>query len=89
MDSLLGKLPELFKNEKQLRDIWSNPLTRKELLEYTRTEKLDKLFILASQMDTLAFKSVQQLESLIAQKAELERDLGLLNERLSRLNEEK
>ena len=33
MDSLLGKLPELFKNEKQLRDIWSNPLTRKELLE--------------------------------------------------------
>ena len=64
-------------------------MTRKELLEYARTEKLDKLFILASQMDTLAFKSVQQLESLIAQKAELERDLGLLNERLSRLNEEK
>ena len=64
-------------------------MTRKELLEYTRTEKLEKLFILASQMDTLAFKSVQQLESLIAQKAELERDLGLLNERLSRLNEEK
>ncbi len=64
-------------------------MTRKELLEYTRTEKLDKLFILASQMDTLAFKSVQQLESLIAQKTELERDLGLLNERLSRLNEEK
>lgn len=64
-------------------------MTRKELLEYSRTEKLDKLFILASQMDTLAFKSVQQLESLIAQKAELERDLGLLNERLSRLNEEK
>ena len=64
-------------------------MTRKELLEYTRSEKLDKLFILASQMDTLAFKSVQQLESLIAQKAELERDLGLLNERLSRLNEEK
>ena len=64
-------------------------MTRKELLEYIRTEKLDKLFILASQMDTLAFKSVQQLESLIAQKAELERDLGLLNERLSRLNEEK
>ena len=64
-------------------------MTRRELLEYTRTEKIDKLFILASQMDTLAFKSVQQLESLIAQKAELERDLGLLNERLSRLNEEK
>jgi len=64
-------------------------MTRKELLEYTRSEKLDKLFILASQMDTLAFKSVQQLESLIAQKAELERELGLLDERLAKLNEEK
>ena len=41
-------------------------MTRKELLEYTRSEKLDKLFILASQMDTLAFESVEQLESLIA-----------------------
>lgn len=64
-------------------------MTRKELLEYTRSEKLDKLFILASQMDTLAFKSVQQLESLIAQKTELERELGLLDERLAKLNEEK
>ena len=64
-------------------------MTRKELLEYTRSEKLDKLFILASQMDTLAFKSVEQLESLIAQKAELERELGLLDERLAKLNEEK
>lgn len=64
-------------------------MTRKELLEYTRSEKLDKLFILASQMDTLAFKSVEQLESLIAQKAELERELGLLDERLAKLNKEK
>ncbi len=64
-------------------------MTRKELLEYTRSEKLDKLFILASQMDTLAFKSVEQLESLIAQKAELERELGRLDERLAKLNEEK
>lgn len=64
-------------------------MTRKELLEYTRSEKLDKLFILASQMDTLAFKSVEQLESLIAQKTELERELGRLDERLAKLNEEK
>ena len=64
-------------------------MTRKELLEYTRSEKLDKLFILASQMDTLAFESVEQLESLIAQKAELERELGRLDERLAKLNEEK
>jgi len=64
-------------------------MTRKELLEYTRSEKLDKLFILASQMDTLGFESVEQLESLIAQKTELERELGRLAERLAKLNEEK
>jgi type I restriction enzyme R subunit len=32
MESLFGKLPELFKNEQELRTIWSNPLTRKILL---------------------------------------------------------
>lgn len=64
-------------------------MTRKELLEYSRSEKLDKLFLLVSQMDTLAFESVEQLESLIAQKTELERELGRLDERLAKLNEEK
>ena len=64
-------------------------MTRKELLEYTRSEKLDKLFLLVSQMDTLAFESVEQLESLLAQKSELERELGLLDERLAKLNQEK
>lgn len=64
-------------------------MTRKELLEYTRTEKLDKLFILASQIDTLSFETAQQFESINIQRAELERDLSLLDERLSRLNEEK
>lgn len=64
-------------------------MTRKELLEYTRTEKLDKLFLLASQIDTLSFETAQQFESINIQRAELERDLGLLDERLSRLNEEK
>ena len=64
-------------------------MTRKELLEYSRAEKLDKLFLLVSQMDTLAFESVEQLESLLAQKSELERELGQLDERLAKLNEEK
>jgi hypothetical protein len=64
-------------------------MTRKELLEYTRSEKLDKLFLTVSQMDTLAFESVEQLESLVAQKTELERELGRLDERLAKLNEEK
>jgi type I restriction enzyme R subunit len=33
LNSLYGKLPGLFKNEKELRKIWSNPITRKILLE--------------------------------------------------------
>ena len=33
MESLFGKLPQLFKNEEELRTIWSNPLTRRTLLE--------------------------------------------------------
>ena len=63
-------------------------MTRKELLEYSRTEKLDKLFLLVSQMDTLAFESVEQLESLMSQKLELERELNKIDERLAKLNQE-
>ena len=33
MENLFGKLPDLFKNEEELRVLWSNPLTRKTLLE--------------------------------------------------------
>ena len=33
LNSLFGKLPDLFKSEDELRRIWSNPLTRKSLLE--------------------------------------------------------
>lgn len=33
LNNLYGTLPDLFKDEKQLRDIWSNPQTRKVLLE--------------------------------------------------------
>ncbi len=64
-------------------------MTRKELLEYSRAEKLDKLFLLASQMDTLAFESVEQLESLMSQKLELERELNQIDERLAKLDQEK
>ena len=63
-------------------------MTRKELLEYTRAEKLDKLFLLVSQMDTLAFESVEQLESLMSQKLELERELNKIDEGLAKLNQE-
>ncbi len=37
MENLFGELPKLFKSEEELRRIWSNPMTRKALLE-----KLDK-----------------------------------------------
>jgi type I restriction enzyme R subunit len=33
MNSLFGKLPEFFKDENELREIWSNPVTRKTFLE--------------------------------------------------------
>ncbi|MEI7584555.1 type I restriction endonuclease subunit R [Runella sp.] len=33
MDNLFGKMPDLFQNEEELRTLWSNPLTRKTLLE--------------------------------------------------------
>lgn len=33
LNSLYGKLPELFKSEEELRRIWANPITRKALLE--------------------------------------------------------
>jgi type I restriction enzyme, R subunit len=33
LNSLYGKLPELFKSEDELRKIWSNPVTRKVLLD--------------------------------------------------------
>jgi type I restriction enzyme, R subunit len=33
LHNLFGKLPDFFKNEEELRTIWSNPLTRKTLLE--------------------------------------------------------
>lgn len=33
MSNLFGELPKLFKDEKELKDIWGNPLTRKSLLE--------------------------------------------------------
>jgi type I restriction enzyme R subunit len=33
MEMLFGKLPDFFKNEAELRAIWSDPVTRKKLLE--------------------------------------------------------
>ena len=61
-------------------------MTRKELLDYKRAEKLDQLFMVVSQVDTLAFESVEQLESLLSQKATLEQEVASLNERIERLN---
>jgi len=33
MNNLFGELPKLFKSEEELRSLWSNPMTRKVLLE--------------------------------------------------------
>jgi type I restriction enzyme, R subunit len=48
LNSLYGRLPELFKNEAELRSIWSNPLTRKTLLE-----KLDDAGFGKDELNTL------------------------------------
>ena len=42
LDALYGKLPELFKSERQLRDLWSLPSTRNELLEQLSNSGFDK-----------------------------------------------
>lgn len=33
MEMLFGKLPDFFKDEEELRTIWSDPATRKRLLQ--------------------------------------------------------
>lgn len=48
MENLFGKLPDLFKNEQELRTIWSNPLTRKVLLS-----KLDEAGFTKEDLQTL------------------------------------
>ncbi len=51
LQNLFGKLPSFFKNEAELRKIWSNPITRKTLL--------DKLAVAGYGMNEL--KTLQQL----------------------------
>ena len=48
LNNLYGTLPDLFKDEKQLRDIWSNPQTRKALLE-----KLDEIGYGKAQLESI------------------------------------
>jgi type I restriction enzyme R subunit len=48
LSSLFGELPKLFKDEEELRTIWSNPLTRKILLN-----KLDEAGFPASELRIL------------------------------------
>ncbi len=59
MRNLYGALPEFFKNEKELRRLWSDPVTRKALL--------DKLSSAGYDMDVLA--SLQKL--IDAEKSDL------------------
>ena len=37
LNNLMGDIPSLFKNESELRELWSNPMTRKTLLEKLET----------------------------------------------------
>ncbi len=42
LEKLFGKLPDFFKDETELRQIWSNPVTRKTLLEKLSEAGFDK-----------------------------------------------
>jgi len=48
LQNLFGKLPNFFKNEEELRTLWSNPMTRKTLLE-----KLDEAGFGKNELNTL------------------------------------
>ena len=48
LQSLFGSLPDFFKSEEELRSIWSNPLTRRTLLE-----KLDEAGFGKEELNTL------------------------------------
>jgi type I restriction enzyme R subunit len=48
LENLFGELPNFFKNEDELREIWSNPITRKTLLE-----KLDEAGFGKDELTTL------------------------------------
>jgi type I restriction enzyme, R subunit len=48
LNSLFGELPNFFKNEKELRTLWSSPITRKTLLE-----KLDDAGFGKAELNTL------------------------------------
>ncbi len=53
LNSLYGKLPDLFKSEEELRKIWSNPITRSTLLEKLEQAGFgpDELSILQKMID--------------------------------------
>ena len=48
LNNLFGELPNLFKSEEELRTLWSNPITRKTLLE-----KLDEAGFGTEELNTL------------------------------------
>ncbi|OQX70517.1 MAG: restriction endonuclease subunit R, partial [Candidatus Cloacimonas sp. 4484_275] len=48
LENLFGELPNFFKSEEELREIWSNPITRKTLLE-----KLDEAGFGKEELTTL------------------------------------
>lgn len=49
LNNLFGELPKLFKDEEELRTVWSNPLTRKVLLENLETAGFPREDLLALQ----------------------------------------
>ena len=74
MQPLFGELPEFFQNEQELQDIWSNPDTRKKLLEILQRSmdgkvlsKNEEFFLKSKQGDndfTLLAEGIRKLARL-------------------------
>jgi hypothetical protein len=55
----MGDIPSLFKNEAELRELWSNPMTRKTLLENAMEERVNGILKDEFYLDQ-TFKNVAQ-----------------------------
>lgn len=81
LNSLYGKLPDLFESEDELRTIWSNPLTRRALLEELSETGfgIDELMILQKMIDAEKSDLFDVLEFIAYSRKPITRELRVAN----------
>jgi type I restriction enzyme, R subunit len=67
MDELFGKLPEIFKNEEELRNLWSRPDTRRKLLAGLAEKGFGKEQL--TEMQTIIYAEKSDLFDVLANVA--------------------